>query len=306
MQKTNLWLSESKYSMKAPYGMTPRGIVVHNTANDASAMSEASYMVGNNSNTSFHYAVDHERIVQCIPDNRNAWHCGATYGNLNYLGIETCYSRSGGDRFTQAELNAAYLVALKCKEYGWGIDKVFTHQSQSGKYCPHRTLDLGWNRFLSLVKLYLDGQVGWIWDSNKHKWWYKHEDGSYTIYNWEFIGGKWYFFDKDGWMICKQWLLWKDKWYFFDDSGAMVANKWIWWKNECYYLDSNGVMVADDWQKDKDWWYFLDSQGHMARNCKIEWKGKEYFFNQDGKMVQNVKVTWDKEYFADANGVLSI
>ncbi|MFY9378213.1 MAG: N-acetylmuramoyl-L-alanine amidase, partial [Peptococcia bacterium] len=65
-----------KYSIKCPYTMTPEFIVVHNTANDASARNEVAYMIGNDNKVSFHYAVDDKEIVQGIPENRNAWHAG--------------------------------------------------------------------------------------------------------------------------------------------------------------------------------------------------------------------------------------
>jgi N-acetylmuramoyl-L-alanine amidase CwlA len=38
------------------------------------------------------------------------------------------------------------------KERGWGIDKVFKHQDFNGKYCPHRTLDMGWQRFIGMIE----------------------------------------------------------------------------------------------------------------------------------------------------------
>ena len=41
-------------------------------------------------------------------------------------------------------------------ERGWGIDRVKKHQDFSGKYCPHRTLDLGWERFLKMVESYME------------------------------------------------------------------------------------------------------------------------------------------------------
>lgn len=65
---------ESKYGIKCPYSMVPTRIVVHNTANDASAINEIAYMTNNDYETSFHYAVDDKMIVQGIEENRNAWH----------------------------------------------------------------------------------------------------------------------------------------------------------------------------------------------------------------------------------------
>ena len=42
------------------------------------------------------------------------------------------------------------------KQYGWTVDKVTKHQDYDGKYCPHRTLDLGWQRFLNMVQRYME------------------------------------------------------------------------------------------------------------------------------------------------------
>lgn len=160
MQITNVICPQSKYSIKCPYSMNPEYITVHNTYNDASAMSEISYMLGNNLKTSFHAAVDDYRVVTGIPFNRNAWQAGdggSGTGNRKSIGIEICYSKSGGDRFDAAEKLAAEYIALLLKQRGWGIDRVKKHQDWSGKYCPHRTLDYGWDRFLNMVRAYLDG-----------------------------------------------------------------------------------------------------------------------------------------------------
>ena len=47
-------------------------IVVHNTYNDASARDEIAYMISNNAECSFHFAIDDKEVVQGIPLNRNA------------------------------------------------------------------------------------------------------------------------------------------------------------------------------------------------------------------------------------------
>ena len=152
-------IPEEKWSLKCPYPMKPEFVVVHNTANDASAENEISFMSNNNETTSFHYAVDDIEAVQAIEENRTAWHAGDGVGpgNLKGIGIEICYSKSGGDRFLKAEENAAELIAQILTRYGWGIEKVTKHQDYSGKYCPHRTLDLGWERFLEQIKNKLGG-----------------------------------------------------------------------------------------------------------------------------------------------------
>lgn len=145
---------ESKYGVKCPYTMKPEYITVHNTANDATARNEISYMTNNNYETSFHFAVDDKEVVQGLPLDRNGWHAGDGNGtgNRKSIGIEICYSKSGGDRFIKAEERAAELIAYILKKYNWGIDRVKKHQDWSNKYCPHRTLDMGWARFIKMIE----------------------------------------------------------------------------------------------------------------------------------------------------------
>lgn len=154
-------VSSSKYSIKCPYTMEPKGITVHNTANNASAENEIAYMVRNNLEVSYHYAVDDIEIIQGIPENRNAWHAGDGNngtGNRKTISIEICYSTGDKAKFERAQENAAEFIAYKLKEKGWGIDKVYTHEHWSGKHCPHRTLDeYGWDYFIGLINKYLNG-----------------------------------------------------------------------------------------------------------------------------------------------------
>jgi N-acetylmuramoyl-L-alanine amidase len=154
MQVMQNFVPASKYKIKCPNAMVPEFLVVHNTANDASAANEIAYMIRNDNQTSFHYAIDDKEIIQGITENRNAWHAGDGNGpgNRKGLSIEICYSKSGGPKFIAAEKLAAKFVAFKLKEKGWDISKVKKHQDFSGKYCPHRTLDMGWQRFLEMVK----------------------------------------------------------------------------------------------------------------------------------------------------------
>lgn len=161
MLVTKVVMPQNKYSVKCPYEMKPEGITIHNTANDASAMSEISYMINNNNQVSFHEAIDDYRTVQGIEHNRNAWHAGDGhgFGNMRTIGIEICYSKSGGERFEKAERNAAERIAYLMKQYGWTLDNITdtrhtigTHQNRSGKYCPHRTLDMGLERFYNMIR----------------------------------------------------------------------------------------------------------------------------------------------------------
>ena len=155
-------ISSSKYSKKCPHSMTPKYITVHNTANDASARNEVSYMRNNSSSTSYHVAIDDKEVVIAAPFNRNCYHAGdggKGTGNRKSIGIEICYSKSGGSKFDAAEKNAAQYIAGLLKSYGWGISRVKRHYDWSGKKCPHRTMDRGWQRFLNMISAAMGGSA---------------------------------------------------------------------------------------------------------------------------------------------------
>lgn len=192
MEIRQMLVSSSKYNVKCPYSMTSTRIVVHNTANDASANNEIKYMINNNNDISFHIAVDDKEAVQGIPLNRNAWHAGDGHGkgNMEGISIEICYSKSGGDKFTKAEQNAAKLIAQLLKERGWGIDKVTKHQDYSGKYCPHRTLDMGWERFLNMVRAEL-GEASVNVSGNNNSISNKDYTGKITYQSYDNVKGIW-------------------------------------------------------------------------------------------------------------------
>lgn len=133
------------YPLKATYSMKPEYITIHNTYNDATALNEIVYMTKNIAPTSYHVAIDDKQAVQAIPFNRNAWHTGDGNGdgNRKSIGIEICYSKSGGAKYTAAEANAIEYVAHLLQQYGWGIDCVKWHRDWSGKNCPHRIISEG-------------------------------------------------------------------------------------------------------------------------------------------------------------------
>ena len=149
----------SKYSIKCPYKMSPSYITIHNTSNSASADAEIRYMISNNNQTSFHVCVDEKEVIQAIPFNRNAWHAGDGgngNGNRKSIGIEIARSTGDANLFKKAEQNCAEYVAKLLKERGWGIDRVKRHKDWSGKNCPHKTMEKGWQRFLNMIQAELN------------------------------------------------------------------------------------------------------------------------------------------------------
>lgn len=152
---------EDQYRIKCPYSMEPIGITVHNTGNCVSARNEISYMLSNNNEVSYHFAVDDIEAIQGIPLDRNAWHAGDGNGpgNRSTIAVEICYSTADDESlFAEAEENAALLCAMLCRDYGWTTDNVKRHYdyAPNHKYCPHKTMDWGWERFLAKVQEYMD------------------------------------------------------------------------------------------------------------------------------------------------------
>lgn len=151
---TSHWLPTSQYPLKAPYAMTPEGIVVHNTAGTASAREEAAAMIESTAATSFHVVIDEAEAVECIPFARNAWHAGdgaAGYANRHLIGLEIARSMdTASDRFDQAEANAALYIAHVCRQYGWTSAQLHQHNWYSSTACPHRT-KTHWQTFLAQV-----------------------------------------------------------------------------------------------------------------------------------------------------------
>jgi len=152
----------SKHGIKCPYEMDAQFITIHNTANDASAENEIKYMNSNNNQVSYHFAVDDKEVIQGLLTNRNGWHCGDGNGpgNRSSIGVEICYSKSGGDRYKKAEALAVKFIAQLLKERGWDIDRVKKHQDWSNKYCPHRILKDGrWDAFKQAIYDELKGKT---------------------------------------------------------------------------------------------------------------------------------------------------
>lgn len=160
-------VSTSKYNIKCPYSMDAEYITFHNTYNDASAENEVKYMIGNDNEVSFHFAVDDKEVVQGLPTNRNAWHTGDSSkgdGNRKSIGIEVCYSKSGGSKYEKAEALAIKFIAQLLHERGWNVDRVKPHKhwteigvkkgySRYVKNCPHRVLDAGrWDDVLNAIE----------------------------------------------------------------------------------------------------------------------------------------------------------
>ena len=116
------------------------------------------------------------------------------------------------------------------------------------------------------------------WIRSNGRWWFKHNDGSYTSNGWEKINRTWYRFDNSGWMQTG-WV--KDgSWYYLDGSGAMKTG-WLKDNGSWYYLQDSGGMKTG-WMKVSDKWYYAYSSGALAINTTTP---DGYRVNYNGEWV---------------------
>jgi N-acetylmuramoyl-L-alanine amidase len=129
--------------------ITPRGLVIHWTANEgkgANAVANRNYFNKPTTEASAHYIVDDKQIVRCLPENEMGYHVGArqykpeavaklsSYPNNCTIGIEMCVNADGN--FQETYRRTVELAADILKRYGWGVDRLWRHFDITGKNCP--------------------------------------------------------------------------------------------------------------------------------------------------------------------------
>lgn len=140
------------------------GITIHNTdwittGSDTTPAEQYTRATknGNMGDVIVHYYVDNVCAWQNLPHNVHGWHAadGRGDGNMQTIAIECIMDGSGSERSKKSEDNAAKLAAGLLKQYGFGIEKMYTHQHwYSKKYCPAYILP-HWNDFVNKVKSYM-------------------------------------------------------------------------------------------------------------------------------------------------------
>ena len=136
------------------------------------------------------------------------------------------------------------------------------------------------------------------WIQSGKRWWYRHNDASYTSNDWEIINNKWYHFDNDGWMQTG-WQKINGKWYYLTANGDM-ATGWQKINGKWYYLTSNGDMTTG-WQKINGKWYYLTANGDMATGWQ-KINGKWYYLTSNGDMATGWQKIDGKWYYLTSNG----
>lgn len=148
------------------YPMRPEWVTVHETGNprpgaNAEMHRRFVHAGGGPEGVSFHFVVDDHEIIQLLPLTENGWHAGDGPngpGNRTSIAIETCVNSDGDWERTLG--NLAALLAVLCRQYGWGVDRIVQHHRWSGKDCPHRIrAERRWERLLAEVERRMSGSA---------------------------------------------------------------------------------------------------------------------------------------------------
>ena len=155
-------------------------ITIHSTGNPASSAQNERDWLDNPSNrreASWHYVVDEKGVIQAIPDEEEAWHCGNTIGNRFSIGLEIC---EGGDR-EKTLRNAVDFVVQKMKEYGFSLTDIVRHYDWTGKNCPRILID----------KKYIKDGMDWEWFMKEIESRLRKEKEMEKVYNWTLEVPEW-------------------------------------------------------------------------------------------------------------------
>lgn len=183
-------------------------------------------------------------------------------------------------QYTEVNSSQTQTFATKANLFDKDLKAIGTHKSKATN--SSQKLDDGTNdpaEFLNRLRSWFDhSQYFGSWIQSNGRWWFKHNDGSYTSNGWEKINRTWYHFDNSGWMQTG-WV--KDgSWYYLDGSGAMKTG-WLKDNGSWYYLQDSGAMKTG-WMKVSGKWYYAYSSGALAINTTTP---DGYRVNYNGEWV---------------------
>lgn len=148
--------------------LKPTSVTIHTTANrdkGAGAINHAKFLVNRKEIAGWHWVVDSELAVLCIPETERASHSGSSVGNTTSLGVEICENNVGADGKLDAATyrKAVLLIADICRRYGWPANAttIRTHRSWINRgSCPRLLQGGDWDKFVSDVAVELASAQG--------------------------------------------------------------------------------------------------------------------------------------------------
>lgn len=185
-------------------------------------------------------------------------------------------------QYTEANASQIQTFATKANLFDKDLNAIGTHKTKTANTNSSQKLDDETNdpaEFLNRLRSWFNhSQYFGSWIQSNGRWWFKHNDGSYTSNGWEKINRTWYRFDNSGWMQTG-WV--KDgSWYYLDGSGAMKTG-WLKDNGSWYYLQDSGAMKTG-WMKVSGKWYYAYSSGALAINTTTS---DGYRVNANGEWV---------------------
>lgn len=121
-------------------------IMIHATANDASAEAEASYAKRRPDRVSSHYYVDDDSIVQSLDTDYRAWHAGNREGNDRAIAYELTARNMNVGRAWWVDLDniewplMVAAIARDCREHGIAPRNLTVAELREGRltgFCMH-------------------------------------------------------------------------------------------------------------------------------------------------------------------------
>ena len=147
-------------------------------------------------------------------------------------------------QYTEVNSSQTQTFATKANLFDKDLKAIGTHKSKatnSSQKLDDETNDPA--EFLNRLRSWFDhSQYFGSWIQSNGRWWFKHNDGSYTSNGWEKINRTWYHFDGSGWMQTG-WV--KDgSWYYLESSGAMKTG-WMKVYGKWYYAYKSGALAIN-------------------------------------------------------------
>lgn len=137
-------IKENKYNQYGVLGLSPKGIIIHNTSSNLSAKELLKWLETDNiGSNACHFLVDDLGVVKVMPVEYKLWTTGKgnDWAFENCIAIEIC-SNLNEEKYLQAEKRAIALIKKLMKEYNLTTDDIYFHRDFNLRtYCPADILD---------------------------------------------------------------------------------------------------------------------------------------------------------------------
>ena len=201
------------------------------------------------------------------PATQNGWITVAqSFGTASGGSEELAGGYGKAIQYTEANSSQTQTFATKANLFDKDLNAIGNHKTKNENTNSSQKNGINHSQYFG------------SWIRSNGRWWFKHNDGSYTSNGWEKINRTWYRFDNSGWMQTG-WV--KDgSWYYLDGSGAMKTG-WLKDNGNWYYLDGSGAMKTG-WFTVSGKWYYAYSSGALAINTTTP---DGYRVNYNGEWV---------------------